>query len=314
MRTLITLAAITLTAGACTNPKETSTTMSTTPTSKPEATVRRGNLPVNGVTYYYEIQGEGEPLLLLHGGLGSLDMFGPLLPALARSRQVIAVDLHGHGRTPLGARPRISLIDQGDDLAALLDQLGYPQVDVLGYSFGGGVAFRLAAQHPEKVRRLVIASAGFAQDGYYPEMLPQQAMVGAAMADMMKETPMYTMYAAIAPDAGEFPRLLDAMGELMRTPYNWASDVEKLPMPTMLVFGDSDMFRLEHIVEFYKLLGGGQRDAGWAREHMSKHRLAILPDVTHYELFMSPRLIETVRPFLDGKSTPPSWAEQTDAR
>jgi pimeloyl-ACP methyl ester carboxylesterase len=236
-------------------------------------------------------------------------MFGPLLPKLAEGRQVIAVDLHGHGRTALGDR-KISLIDIGDDMAVVLDELDVQQVDVLGYSFGGGIALRLAIQHPETVRRLVIASAGFAQDGFYPEMLPMQAQVGAGMAEMMKETPMYQSYVAVAPDPDEFPQLLDRMGELMRTPYNWAEEVKALTMPVMLVYGDSDMFRPEHIVEFYQLLGGGLKDAGWGRENMSQNRLAILPDLTHYELFMAPELVHTVLPFLNGESRTDSWAEQ----
>ena len=268
-----------------------------------------GHIEANGVNYYYEVHGDGEPLLLLHGGLGSIDMFGPILPILAERRQVIGVDLHGHGRTTLGDRP-ISLIDIGDDLAVVLAELGYEQVDVLGYSMGGGVALRLAAQHPAMVRRLVIASAPFAQDGFFPEMLPQQAQVGAGMADMMKETPMYQSYAAVAPHPEDFPRLLDRMGELMRTPYDWSEDVKKLGMPVMLVYGDSDMIRPEHIVEFYQLLGGGLKDAGWMREHMSRNRLAILPDLTHYEAFMAPQMAHTVLPFLNGQSGMKSWAEQ----
>jgi pimeloyl-ACP methyl ester carboxylesterase len=268
-----------------------------------------GYVEANGVRYYYEIHGEGEPLLLLHGGLGSIQMFGPVLPALAADRKVIAVDLHGHGRTALGDR-EISLIDMGDDLAVVLQELGYEQVDALGYSLGGGVAFRLAVQHPELVRRLVLVSAGYARHGFYPEMLPMQAAVGAAMAEQMKDTPMYQSYAAIAPHPEDFPKLLDRMGALMRTPYDWAEDVKKLRMPVMLVFGDSDMYRLEHVVDFYKLLGGGQRDAGWMRENMAQNRLAILPDLTHYEAFMSPALAPTVLPFLNGASGAPSWAEQ----
>jgi pimeloyl-ACP methyl ester carboxylesterase len=273
------------------------------------AAKKSGYVRANGIDYYYEIHGEGAPLLLLHGGLGSIDMFGPVLPMLAEHRQVIGVDLHGHGRTALGDRP-ISLIDMGDDMAAILKQLGYGQVDVLGYSMGGGVAFRLAVQHPEAVRRLVIASAGFAQDGFYPEMLPMQAQVGAGMAEMMKGTPMYQSYAAIAPQPEDFPRLLDRMGEMMRTPYDFSEDVKRLRMPVMLVFADSDMFRPEHIVKFYQLLGGGLKDAGWMREHMSKNRLAILPGLTHYEMFAAPELARTVLPFLDGKSGAKSWAEQ----
>ena len=272
---------------------------------------RSGHIEANVVNYYYEVLGRGEPLLLLHGGLGSIDMFGPLLPALAEGRELIAVDLQGHGRTALGERP-ISLIAMGDDMAVILDSLGYDQVDVLGYSLGGGVGFQLAVQHPGRVRRLALVSAGFSRDGFYPEMLPQQAQVGAAMADQMKSTPMYQSYVAIAPQPEDFPRLLDQLGELMRTPYDWSADVKQLKMPVMLVFADSDMYRPEHIVEFYQLLGGGLRDAGWMREHMSQNRLAILPDLTHYDIFLSPALPATVRPFLDGKSGATSWAEQVD--
>ena len=191
--------------------------------------------------------------------------------------------------------------------------LGYQQVDVLGYSFGGAIALRLAIQHPDQVRRLVLVSAGFAQDGFYPEMLPMQAAVGAAMAEQMKATPMYQSYAAVAPDPAEFPKLLDAMGEWMRRPYNWADEVRTLKGPVMLVYGDSDMFRPEHIVEFYHLLGGGLKDAGWQREHMSQNRLAILPDVTHYEMALSPALVPTVLPFLNGESGTKSGAELTDS-
>lgn len=286
------------------------TAMEATATA-PAAPSRSGHAEANGLRYYYEIHGEGEPLLLLHGGLGSIDMFGPVLPALAAGRQVIAVDLHGHGRTALGDR-EIDLVDIGDDLAVVLGELGFREVDVLGYSFGAGAAFRLAVQHPERVRRLALVSGGFAQDGFHPEMLPMQAQVGAGMAEMMKETPMYQSYVAVAPHPEDFPRLLDAMGAWMRKPYDWSAEVETLTMPVMLVYGDADMFRLEHVVRFYQLLGGGLRDAGWMREHMSPNRLAILPDLTHYEIFAAPALAAAVLPFLDGRSGATSWAEQVE--
>jgi len=262
--------------------------------------LRTGYVPANGVNYYYEIYGRGAPLLILHGGLGSIEMFGQILPALAKGRQVIAVDLQGHGRTALRDRP-ISPSAMGDDLAAVVTQVGQDTVDVLGYSLGGGVALRLAIQHPEVVRRLVLVSTPYAQDGFYPEMLPQQAQVGAAMAPMMRETPMYKTYVAVAPRPEDFPRLLDRMGEWMRTSYDWSEDVKKLKGPVMLVYGDADMIRLDHAVKFYQLLGGGLKDAGWQREHMSPNRLAILPNVTHYEMFMSPALAPSVLPFLNGE-------------
>jgi len=126
--------------------------------------------------------------------------------------------------------------------------------------------------------------------------------VGAVMAEAMKETPMYKSYAAIAPRPQDFPILLDAMGAYMRTPYDWSANVKQLSMPVMLVYGDADMVRPEHIVSFYKLLGGGLRDAGWMRENMSRNRLAILPDLTHYEIGAAPILATTVLPFLNGQT------------
>ncbi len=278
----------------------------TTPDIRPMSS---GHISANGLSYYYEIHGNGEPLLLLHGGLGHSGMFGPVLPLLAANRQVIAVDLHGHGRTSLGTRD-IDLSDMGDDMAEILTQLGYRAVDVLGYSMGAGVALRFAVQHGHRVRRLALASCGYAQDGFYPEILPMQAQVGAAIAEQMKATPMYQSYVAVAPHPEEFPQLLDKMGAWMRKPYDWSEDVRKLSMPVMLIYGDSDMFRLEHVVKFYQLLGGGLKDAGWMREHMSSNRLAILPDVTHYEMFLSPALAHTALPFLNGNSGARSWAEQ----
>ena len=264
------------------------------------APTRGGIVNANGIDYYYEIHGEGEPLLVFHGGLGSIDLFGPSPALLAAGRQVIAVDLHGHGRTPLGDRP-ISLIDMGDDMAVLLERLGYRRVDVMGYSLGGGVAFRLAVQHPEVVRRLVLVSTGFRQDGFYAEMLPLQAQMSGAMAEQMKGTPMYESYAAIAPHPEDLPRLLDRMGDLMRQPFDYSEDVKGLRMPVMLVYGDSDMFRPEHMVEFYHLLGGGLCDAGWTGENMSQNRLAIIPGQTHYDVFASAALVPTVLPFLNGE-------------
>jgi pimeloyl-ACP methyl ester carboxylesterase len=273
---------------------------------------KSGYIEANGIKYYYEITGKGEPLLLLHGGLGSTGMFAPILPAFADHRQVIAVDLHGHGRTELGSR-KISLPDIGDDVATVLTQLGYPQVDVLGYSFGGGIAFRLAVQHPNLVRRLAIVSAGFADTGFYDDIRQQQNGLTADAAPMMKETPMYQSYVAVAPRPEDFPRLLQAMGDLMRQHYDYSADVKKLTARTMLVFGDGDMYKPEHIVAFYQLLGGGLRDAGWGRETLAKNRLAIVPDQTHYDIFFSKKLVDTTLPFLDGVSTATTWQQTLDA-
>ncbi|MEO8277346.1 MAG: alpha/beta hydrolase [Thermoanaerobaculia bacterium] len=270
--------------------------------------LKSGRVPANGIDYYYEIHGQGEPLLLLHGGMGSIEMFGPVLATLAKTRQVIAVDLHGHGRTALGTRP-IEMPAMGDDLAVLLKALGYGAVDVLGYSMGADVGLRLAIQHPESVRRLALVSPAFEHDAYYPELLAMQAGVGATMAAQMKETPMYKSYVAVAPKPEDFPRFLDAIGVLMRTPYDWSAEVAKLAGPVMLVWGDSDMIRPEHMVKFYQLLGGGLRDGGFMREHVSPNRLAILPNRTHYDILDAPELLPTVLPFLNGDTKVKSLAE-----
>ena len=266
--------------------------------------ITKGYLAANGANYYYEIHGTSEPLLLLHGGLGSIAMFEPDLVALSKNRRVIAVDLYGHGRTALTNRP-IDLVDMGDDMAVILEGLGVKQADVMGYSLGGGVALRVAVQHPNIVRRLVLVSTPYAQSGFYPEMLHQQAMVSSAMFDQMKQTPMYLSYKSVAARPEDFPKLLDAMGAYMKQPYDWSEDVKKLRMPVMLIYGDADMITLDHAVSFYHLLGGGLEDAGWQREHMSKNRLAILPNVTHYEMFASPALVPTALPFLNGEVSAP---------
>ena len=278
-----------------------------------QADDKKGYAKAGGINYYYEVTGAGDPLLVLHGGLGSGDMFKPILPTLTAHRQVITIDLQGHGRTELGTR-KLSLIDLADDVAKIVKTLGYEQVDVLGYSFGGGVAFRLGVQHPTLVRRLVLVSAGFSDQGFYPEIRAQQDQINAGFAEQMKETPMYKSYVAVAPKPDDFPRLLQAMGDLMRGHYDYSADVKKLTMPTMLIFGDSDMYQPEHIVQFYKLLGGGLRDAGWQRETMSKNRLAIIPDQTHYDIFFSPKLTATALPFLDGVSGSKSWDQTVDAQ
>jgi pimeloyl-ACP methyl ester carboxylesterase len=270
------------------------------PAPKPDSS---GRVSANGVDYWFEIHGKGEPLLLLHGGLFSTGMFGPTLPKLAESRRVIGVDLHGHGRTALGNR-KISAVDIGRDLAIVIQKLGLRQVDVMGYSFGGTSALQLAFQHPSLVRRLVLVSTPYARNGWFAEMLPQQAAVSGAMTDQMKETPIYKGYVEIAPRPQDFPRLLDNMGAFMRQEYDWSANVKQLKMPVMLVYGDADMVRPDHVVSFYQMLRGGLKDAGWMREHMSKSRLAILPDVTHYEIGASPILATTVLPFLDGKTGP----------
>ncbi|HEY2597892.1 MAG TPA: alpha/beta hydrolase [Candidatus Dormibacteraeota bacterium] len=255
---------------------------------------------VNGINLYYEVHGNRRPLILLHGGLGSGEMFGPFLPMLAERHQVIAVDLQGHGRTADIDRP----LDVGlmaGDVAALIDHLKLTAADVVGYSLGGGVALQTAAKYPAKVRRLVMVSANVRSDAIYPEMRLQQGQVSAEAAEFMKETPMYHLYQRVAPRPEDFPRLLTKIGQAMAVDFDLSEDVRGLQMPTLVVAADSDMAPPSHYVEVFKLLGGGLRDGGWMGEGRPKggHALAILPGLTHYNIASSPLLAAAILAFLE---------------
>ena len=253
---------------------------------------------VNGLDLYYEVHGEGDPLILLHGGLGATGMFGELPSRLAEGRQVIAVDLQAHGRTANIDRP-LSYEAMADDIAALITELGFEQADVMGYSLGGGVALRTAIQHPDLVRKLVLVSTPFRRDGWYPEVLTGMDQTRAENAQMLEQTPMYQLYAGVAPNPEDWPVLVGKVGDLLRRDYDWSDEVTKLETPTLLVVGDADSVRTSHAVEFFELLGGGRRDGGFDGSGMSNARLAILPGVTHFTIFALPELASTVTPFLD---------------
>jgi pimeloyl-ACP methyl ester carboxylesterase len=258
---------------------------------------------VNGLHLYYETHGTGRPLILLHGGLFSSEMWGPVLPALAERHQVIAVDLQGHGRTADIDRP-IDIRLMADDIAALIDHLGLAEPDLVGYSLGGGVAFHTAVKYPAKVGRLVVAAANIRRDAIYADMLEQQLQVTAAAAEFMKETPMYQLYQRVAPRPEDFPRLLDKLGAAMAEDFDFTGEVRGLQVPTLVVAADADMAPPSHYVEVFKLLDGGQRDGGWMGEGRPKggHALAILPGLTHYNLGSSPLFAAVTNAFLDERA------------
>jgi pimeloyl-ACP methyl ester carboxylesterase len=257
---------------------------------------------VNGINLYFETLGAGRPLILLHGGLGSGEMFGPVRSALAEHHQVIIPDLQGHGRTADIDRP-MDIRLMADDIAALIDHIGLEKPDLVGYSLGGGVALQTAVKHPEKVRRLVVASAHIWRHAIPPEMLAQQAQVNAAAAELLKDTPMYQLYQRVAPRPEDFPRLLDKMGEAMAQDFDFTAEVRSLQVPTLIVAADADMAPPSHYVEFFKLLDGGLRDGGWMGEGRPKggHALAVLPGLTHYNLGSSPLFATVTLDFLDAQ-------------
>lgn len=273
-----------------------------------------GYARVNGLKMYYEVHGVGRPLILLHGGFGSTEMFADVLPALSEGRRVIAADLQAHGRTADVDRP-LSAYSMADDVAALIRHLGIGRADVMGYSMGGGVALQTAVRHPGLVRKLVVVSFPFKRDGWYPEVLAALDGMGREAAEPMKQSPMYEAYAAVAPRPEDWPLLWEKSGESVRQDYDWTEEVASLEVPTLIVAGDADGFPPAHAAEFYGLLGGGKQDPGWDGSQMPASRLAILPGTTHYDSFASPLLVPTVAHFLEEPTPgdePPSESDLPD--
>lgn len=254
--------------------------------------------PINGLKMYYERHGKGQPLILIHGGLGSTGMFADLMPELSKNREVIAVDLQGHGRTADTDRP-MSFLALADDIGRLMNHLSIQKADVMGYSMGGVVALRTTIQHPELVRNLVVVSSTFSRDGWYPEIITGMSSFSALTAEQLKPTPMYHNYVSVAPRPGDWPALLTKLGVMAREDYDWSDEVARIKGPVLLVFGDADAVRTAHAVQYFELLGGGKKDGGWDGSGISTARLAILPGVTHYTVLASPSLGTAVTNFLD---------------
>jgi pimeloyl-ACP methyl ester carboxylesterase len=254
---------------------------------------------VNGLNMYYEIHGTGQPLVLLHGAYMTIDAVGEVVPALAETRQVIAVELQGHGRTADMDRP-LSYELMADDVAALLRHLVIEKADVFGYSMGGGVALQVAIRHPEVVRKLVAASASYTSEGMHPELLE---MIPTLTPEVFAGSPIEEAYLRIAPNPEDFPTLVAKMKRLDMQPFAWPpEDIRGIVAPTLLIVGDSDAIRLEHAVEMFRLLGGGVMGdlAG-----LPKSQLAVLPGTTHFVppgsavLDRADWLLSMIPPFLD---------------
>jgi pimeloyl-ACP methyl ester carboxylesterase len=264
--------------------------------------VTTGYAPVNGVEVYWESRGGGPgaggtPLIMVHGGYGLTSVFGDTLDALALRRQVVAIELQGHGHTRDIPRA-FTFADFGDEIAGVIKHLGFGQADVLGYSLGGGAALRCAIQHPELVRKLVVLSAPCRRADWFPETQAAFDGMSSALFGQFRQSPMYEAWAKVAPDPGSFPTLMDKTGELLRRPYDWSEDVRLLPMPVQLVYGDADSIAPGRAAEFFALLGGGLRDADWDGSGAVPSRLAILPGTTHYDIATKPQLAAVVDDFL----------------
>ena len=258
--------------------------------------VKSGRAAVGGAELYYEIHGSGEPLVLIHGGLTTISQMSGWIEPLSKSREVIAVEMQGHGHSPDTSRP-MTLETMGDDIAALLARLGIERADLVGHSFGGASALRASIQHPEKVRRLVVIASPFASSGWFEEARRGMGQVSRAMAEHMMRTPTGQL-SKEWPEPDRFPEFLDKFGRMMGTPYDWSTEVVKLSMPVLLVFADNDSISQRHIAEFFALLGGGVKEPGWINPQLSKSGLAVVPGYSHYNFLSSPEVPEIVAKFL----------------
>jgi pimeloyl-ACP methyl ester carboxylesterase len=259
----------------------------------------RGNyVSLNGLKMYYEVQGKGMPLVLLHGGLADTGMFSQLLPALEGYCQTISVDLQWHGRTADIDRP-MSFEQMADDIAALINHLELETVDVLGYSLGGGVALQTTLRHPKLIRKAVLVSTPFKSEGWYPEVRAGMRAMNAEAAKAMVGSPPHKVYVNIAPRPDDWPMLVTRVGGLISQQYDWSKEIPDIRVQVMVVAGDADAVRTSHAVQFFELLGGGQADAGWDGSNMPNARLAILPGTNHYNILFSPLFTSIVLPFLE---------------
>lgn len=260
--------------------------------------VNSGYAPAGGVNVYWESRGDGgTPLVMVHGGYGLTSMFGDVPDLLAERRQVVAIELQGHGHTRDIDRP-FTWEGFGEQVAGVVEYFGWGQADLLGLSLGAGAVLRCAIAHPGLTRKLVVVSAPCRRDGWFPEVRAAFDGMSRSLLGQMRHSPMYEAWAKVAPDRDSFPVLMDKTGNLLRLAYDWSEEVTRLPMPVMLAYADADSIAPSYAAEFFALLGGGQRDAGWDGSQRPASRLAILPGLTHYDIGTSPLLASVVGDFL----------------
>jgi pimeloyl-ACP methyl ester carboxylesterase len=252
-----------------------------------------GYAPANGVEMYWESRGDGGvPLIVTHGGFGQASTFGALLDELAKRRRVIAIELQGHGHTADIDRP-FTFEAFGDDIAALSEALELGRADLLGRSLGAGATLRAAIQHPDLIRSFALLSFPCRRDGWLPDVLGGMSHVNSSLFEQMSRSTLYADWLAVAPDPDPdiFRTLMDRTGALLARPFDWSEEVAALPMPLLLVYGDADSIAPAHAAEFFALLGGGARDAGWDDEQRpTQSQLAILPKANHYDIVEAPGL------------------------
>jgi pimeloyl-ACP methyl ester carboxylesterase len=256
-----------------------------------------GRVKVNGMQMYYEVSGQGDPLVVLHGAYMNIPSMGAIVPKLARTHKVYAVELQGHGRTTDIDRP-ITYPNMADDVAAFMKAVGLEKADVFGYSMGAAVGLQLAIRHPQKVNRLAAASVAYDMKGWQPEFvefIPQMTV------EMFTAMPFAEEYRKLAPNPEGFPALVKKLIALEKEPMAWENDVRALKTPVLIVTGDADVATLEHSVAMFRLLGGGvMGDMG---KPLPASRLAIMPATSHTAVITQTDLLHAfVEPFLKGET------------
>ena len=260
---------------------------------------------INGMKMYYEVSGAGEPLVVLHGAYMNIPTMGDIVPLLARTHKVYAVEMQGHGRTTDIDRP-ITYQNLADDVAAFMDSVGLPKADVFGYSMGAIAGLQLAIRHPARVNKLVAASGAYDVRGWQPEFT---AFIPQLTVDFMVGMPMAAEYKKLAADTNGFPELARKLIALEKEPMAWEQEVRQVKTPVLIIAGDADVATLEHTVAFFRLLGGGvMGDMG---KPLPAARLAVLPATSHTAVITQPDLLLSfIEPFLRGE-IPKGFFEDT---
>ena len=258
---------------------------------------------INGMRMYYEVSGKGEPLIVLHGAYMDIESMGSIIPRLAQTHRVYAVDLQGHGRTTDINRP-ITYQNLADDVAAFMDAVGVAKADVLGYSMGAIAGLQLVIRHPAKVNKLVLASGAYDLRGWQPEFT---AMIPQMTVEMITAMPFAKEYPKKAANPQGFPELARKLIALEKEPMAWEADVKAIKHPVLIITGDADVSTLEHSVAMFRLLGGGvMGDMG---KPLPAVRLAVLPATSHTAVITQTDLLHAfIEPFLKGQ-TPKGFFE-----
>ena len=263
-----------------------------------------GYADVNGLKMYYEVYGQGKPIVLLHGSyMNIISNWSSVIPMLANDRQVIVAEMQGHGRTRDINRP-LSYEVMADDVAALLTHLKTDSADILGYSMGGGIAFQVAVRHPKRVRRLIVLSGAYTHDGWWPDV---EASFASFTPEMFKGSPIQKQYDSLGNDPAKFDEFVKKVISIDLKPYNWTADVKKIGAPIFLAIGDADGIRYEHALELFRAKGGGKMGD---IHGLPRSRLAIVPGTTHIGMMQKMNwLTPMITDFLDSdlNTTPPTF-------